>query len=444
MIFPNDDPTSEAVNALQEEVDKTAAINSSNVPLNTLIPFIEGHSWTVEYYAQVLGDTDEPQSQSLTLDPILQQYHLILGFEFRVSSPLDYTYSAETTSDTLVGTATIYPGTVVPTKYDMFLADIGDGHYGVFTLVNVTPLMVGMDRCYSVEYHMVVYQDQARVDDLTSKVIQTSTFDKDFLVAGQNPILTSESVTVKNDLEEYGKSLFALYKSQFISRNIKYVLVPGQEEIAYDHFLAKALDSFIDISTHKELTVLNWPSFNGSSEMSIDTVWDNLLDLTPVAEKHICKQMQLVDTWHFKSAPSFTNVFYTPLKRIIYPAEDIMDVDDDYTLPIAPTNYVIQPGSVGVIETLDAGTDPAIIYPTNDIYLVTTDDYYIFSQAFYDDDREAQSLLELVVTRMLADEAISPSDIRLLCGNAPKWGSLERFYYIPIVMMVIQYVIRRL
>lgn len=445
LVIDPDTPASVAPSEkVRDNAERTAIVDTTKTPLTQLLPMIEGQGWTVQYYSQILGATDEPEPQSLSLDPALQQYHLITDFEMRVTDQLSYEYDAETQSNRLVGSATIYPNVVVPNRGDMFMADIGDGKIGIFTLDSVTPLAYGMDRCYSVQYNLVTYQDDARVADLEEKTVQTSHFVRDYLISGKNPVLTNETMVTKTDLEEHGHRLFELFKNQFISRKHRYILMPKQELISFDSFVAGALQKYINVSQDSTLRRLNWPSIKSVPEMKVDTIWDCLLNGMPPSTMELCKKMQLVDTWTFKNTPTFSNIFYTPIRRLIYPAENPLDVDDDYEIERTVTGYSILAGTTGVVTDFNENDDPNYVGPKYDIALVTADDYYVFSQAFYDGTRDQQSLLELTVTQMLHREVINSDDVNTLCEKAEGWGSLEQFYYIPILLMAIDYVLRRL
>lgn len=83
-----------------------------------------------------------------------------------------------------------------------------------------------------------------------------------------------------------------------------------------------------------------------------------------------------------------------------------------------------------------------------DIHLVTIDDYYVFGRTFYlqqnDQYDPGMSKLECAVCQMLERNKVDKSLILYFCETYHSWGALERFYYVPILLILIRYVLRSL
>ena len=60
-------------------------VDTRYVPQSALLTHLEGSSWTVNYYSQVLGEDNAVEGQNVTREAIYQQYRLIKGFEFKVT-----------------------------------------------------------------------------------------------------------------------------------------------------------------------------------------------------------------------------------------------------------------------------------------------------------------------------------------------------------------------
>ena len=74
---------------------------------------------------------------------------------------------------------------------------------------------------------------------------------------------------------------------------------------------------------------------------------------------------------------------------------------------------------------------------------VTVDDYYVLSSAFYNNTGE-KSLLEVLVENYLQREANHPELVLKLIHNSWKLGSLQRFYYIPILLILATNIIKNI
>lgn len=100
----------------EEKKYDSSTVSSKRVPLANLLTSIEGYPWTTEYYHQVLGPDDAPQPLGLSVDPTLQQYHLIRDFEIRVTDPLSFDFNKERRSERLDGSGVVYPGLITPVR----------------------------------------------------------------------------------------------------------------------------------------------------------------------------------------------------------------------------------------------------------------------------------------------------------------------------------------
>ena len=67
---------------------------------------------------------------------------------------------------------------------------------------------------------------------------------------------------------------------------------------------------------------------------------------------------------------------------------------------------------------------------------MTVDDYYIFSEAFYKRIPGQLSKLESLVYDYIEKREIDFSVLHTLIIECTQWPLLERFYYIPILMLI--------
>jgi hypothetical protein len=69
---------------------------------------------------------------------------------------------------------------------------------------------------------------------------------------------------------------------------------------------------------------------------------------------------------------------------------------------------------------------------------------YVLSQAFYTRSGEGYSLLEKLLIDYLDFKIIASRDVLKLCDSSYEWGPVEKFYYFPLVLLLIRYNLRRL
>jgi hypothetical protein len=434
-------PAPEVEKLTKEKAYDSSTVSSKKVPLASLLSHVEGYPWSTQYYSQVLGEHDEPKPQGLSIDPTLQQYHLIRDFEIRVTEPLTYDFTKERRSNRLEGSGIIYPGLVVPCRGDMFIGDVGDGEAAIFTLLDVTPMSYLSEKCYEVSYRMTSQLTQDHTADLERKVVKTSHYVKDFLIHGRDPILSTDAVSRKQRLDNHGHHLLEMFNREFISPEHRYLTVPSQEHATFDAYVAAFMQRFINVSQHKLMREANWPEVHQLRDLRATTLWDLLLDQQPIDTRslgtRLSKRMAVVDTWAIRQSPYFGGLYYSAIKRLIWPNDRVGEKNlVTYELDES------QPRNVALDDTLNGVQVDLSDGPSDDqpvIHAVKADDYYVFSQAFYEHDVANLSWLEHLTLQMLAREPVATDVLVAVCDKAYGWGTLERFYYTPVLLMLIHY-----
>lgn len=460
-------PTMPAIPAVHEvEEYKSAVVETSRFPLKNLLAYAEGSKWTVDYYSQVLGKDDAPRVFSLETSPVMQQYHLIKSMELRVTSALEQTQDKENNAFNITGVSTVLPGTVIPNVGDVFLADFGDGREAFISVTEVETLSIMMDTGYTINYRVIALNDKSRVDNLNDKVIKTSVFRRELLSNGKNPVVIPSVSHTLDQINFHTQKLLVAWFSQFISKRHKLILVPEQQEPTYDFFLVKALTTFVGVWGNNALRGLTYPSLNEMLVYKTPSVWDVLLSGIQLDSNDIFKEVGVTGTSIVRNYPALMGIFYSPLKRLIYPKDNPYDVDDDHNVDTVPLIGDLQTltESLSITSALSnspLNADPEVDEETpdeeepvleetpelqekEDIYPVTVDSYYVFSEAFYTGNVEDQSKLEYFTTQMLNNKAINLGDILSLLLKSKDWGHLERFYYIPVLVILVGYVKRRM
>ena len=100
-------------------------VDTKEVDHSSLLTYVSGSSWTVNYYSQILGQDQVGVTQQVDQSGVYQQYKEIKNFELKVQSPLSQDQDPETKVFEVVGTSNLYPS-IVPNTGDMFIADVGD------------------------------------------------------------------------------------------------------------------------------------------------------------------------------------------------------------------------------------------------------------------------------------------------------------------------------
>jgi hypothetical protein len=420
-------------------------VDTRYTPSSALLTYIEGSSWTVNYYSQVLNSDNQVQGQQLDLEPIYQPYKLVKGFELKVTTPLTTSQNTESGSMQTTGAAHVYPF-LIPNVGDMFLADAGDGREAVFKVTVVERKSLFKETVHYIEYVLIDYATTERLTDFAAKTVSTVRFVREFLDYGQNPMLYEEEFLVAADLARLYHEVVKVYFNGYFSHEFKTLIAPKQPLPVYDHFLAKAVKTFFENTTAPQLSQMRILNADGDVALKTLTFWDALAERRKSLMPVISRRTGLMSTKTFMRDPMFESIYYSGIPFIVYPKDPTVTVGDDtrrVTKEMADQVLVDAPG---LPLDLDEGEEPPVPVVLNPplIHPVLVDNYYVLSRAFYRGIEAEMSVLESCVQDYLDNKAPDNPKLLSLLTDSYKWGGLERFYYVPIILMLVKASIRSL
>lgn len=421
-------------------------VDTRYIPNASLLSHVEGSSWTVNFYSQVLASDSALSGQNVTMNPIHQQYRLVKGMELKVSSSLNTSQDPVTKSLIIQGAANVYPF-IIPNEGDMFLADVGDGREGVFKITAVERKSVFKETIHAIEYILIDYSTDERRGDLNSKVVQTLQFIRDFMNYGQNPLLEEEDYAVLTELQGRYLEIAARYFRAFTSNEYKTLIIPGQDFPVYDHFLVNATMSFFTTYDAPEIRTVRRLNVDGDDLLKSVTIWDVIKNRDISMLKYCNRKAGLVSSRTFERDPMLEGIYHSGIRYVVYPKDPELLVD--YQLrprekPLALEDLKDSSSQVRQLSDLigDTAFEGLTLPDAPPIHKVLVDDYYVFSQDFYEDNNPGQSLLEICVRDYLTGKALNNKALLALCQTHQAWGGLERFYYLPILLILIRASIR--
>lgn len=426
---------------------RSIAVDSKIQPRNMLLTHVEGSRWIVDYYSQLVTPDTDVAAQELNRPEVYQQYIEILQFELKVTEPLSPSVDPESSEITYVGGATIYQIAMVPNVGDMFTADIGDGRLGLFTLTAVEQRSILRDTTYAIRYELTSYLDALQKDDLQRKVTKRTHYVRDFIAIGKSPILVnSEYVTYKSLLEWIAR-IPPMYFAEFFNHEFKTFVIPDQNVSTYDPFLTKFVSlvfSNVKFSEYMQLNVLNVDS---TDAQPVKTIWDALLERREHILDYASLKMEIQSTTSHYTRPRYAGITYSGIKLVVQPMG--MTKPFGTTMAQNPTpskprefqrpmelgqaiyDYMLE----GLLGELDGeGTPPP---PPPIIHPITVDAYYVLSEQFYLKQYAATSILEKLVVQYLDRKAMNHKALLQLCETSMTWGHVERFYYLPIIYVMV-------
>jgi hypothetical protein len=398
-------------------------------------------------YRLVINKDNALYSQDVGQTGVQQQYTKYKNFELRQQDSLSDDQDDVDKVFTVKGTALVHSG-LIPNEGDMFAGDVGDGRLGIFNITRSLRMGIMTDTVYQIEYSLV-YFSNVKPDsflDLESKVIDTFFYVKDRLDYNDSPFLTTEEYDFTLRLGNYYKEMSLNYFSWFFSKEFSAYIVPGQMTPTFDYFVYKALrvifrdDRFNILQKHQAINI--------DDDDLIDRGFDLfsvLLERSTDKFLFCDRTYGLVRTDTFSYEGASTNIRYTGIQSLVYPVSNEVRVDETHNRVVHSVLNVSLIPTPGTLDTVTQAKElTSFTFGTKTvplIKLITVDDKYIFSNDFYT-RTETLSLLESLVLTYIDGKTINPKALKVLLDNYRFWPRLERFYYIPILIILIQSILK--
>lgn len=383
----------------------------------SVITYIAGYQWTVYYYSQLIGRDEGLSVFSPNQLPVYQSYHLIKDFEIRLQSELSPNFDEKDGSMTMSGAATLYPS-VIPNNGDCFIADIGDGQAGLFTVTHAVQKTYFKQTTYEIQFELIRYMTKSIDDELASRVNKTSYFVKNRYLYGQDAIVISEDYNRINDLREANSLLISQWLQAFYSPEYSTLRVPVSPAVVYDPYVMRAVTTILE---QREHLILQQMRIYACNEKYIDSNID-LYKLLLSREKqmlpHIFKKAKWSTAKEGNWDPVLADFRYSRMSHLVEPLSLIENGDYEEAFYYSHGNAV------------ESHADPLnSVYTKGLIHPVHKDGYYVFSEAFYENRPGDMSELEAMVHRFLREEMINPAKLMEMHTDYPTWSRLDRFYY---------------
>lgn len=434
------------ISKIAEPESKSIVVDTKYTPLSSLITFVTGSSWTVDYFSQLLDKDNDLRGQDVGQSSVYQQYTRIKGMELKVTSSLSQNQNNEDKRMVVSGSSTVYPF-IIPNEGDMFAADVGDGKEGIFRIKNTEKKSFLKESTYVIEYEFVYYsqEEKSRRDDLDTKSIRTLYYVKDFLLHGQNPLLVEEDFYAIEQLQSKFQEISRNYLNWFYNAEYSTLIVPGQSFAVYDHYLTQAVLAVISTRDAPQIKYIRRLNIDGDKYLKQPQLWSALVERDKSLLGLANTVMGLTNVKLFANNPMLEGICYSGIKYIVYPSvPDITlnNTNDVAPKPVIDTNLVSVTSrhtnlSNLVIEPVITKLTPPIINRVNN------NDGYVLSKAFYE-STNTRSVLEIMVDDYINNKAISPTSLLRLTNDYKNWGGLERFYYCVIVLILIKSIIKNI
>lgn len=418
----------------------SVVVDKKQAGTNNLLTYISGSKWEVDFYGAIVTKNTDLSDLDPGRDPLYQQYYCVHDLVLKVSSALSNSYSQETGTDTVSGTALI-PGFMTPNAGDLFIADSA-GRKAIFRITEVDTATFNEDRVYEITYGMLGYVDtqQTLMASLKEKTHREYYYSYQRQISGQTPLLLKEEQESITKLYQLRHSMLVYFFDSFYSRQNGTLILPGQTDKIVDAYLTSFVLETVEQGPWLNLIRIQQPTSNSDPYLELPTIWTVLLNRDSSLLSYVIRSMGVLDKTAFNGQlTSGYTARYQNFDAMIYPSsEDELIKKNGYgvikrTVPftgLRPSSRTMDINAV--LTKLNAGES---IRPTT--HPVTIDDTYVLSSNFYGSTLH-MSILESCVSKYVNKEKQNISDLVTVSEEFRKWGAMEQFYYIPVLAVLIR------
>jgi hypothetical protein len=316
--------------------------------------------------------------------------------------------------------------------------DAGNGRVAIMQVNNSQRMTAVDDSVYQIDFTRMYYATDARYADLEKKVIQTYEYLKDFANFGKEAVVTQTEFADLKALSTIQYELVDDYLRNYANRDSKLLVVPGQFIPTHDAFTAHAFRSLVNVRRHPSIENLRFVKDGVTNTSEQPTLWDVLMERRKELLVGCRSQSHALMASAFPQRPILRSMRFCGADQLVFPALPGSNPDNLFvgSTPWAPEAVAPVAGPAAMLARKGAPNPAAATMPP--LHPVCMDGYYILSSAFYTNDAAQQSLLEKLVWDYLENESISARDVHYLVSNHRAWSAVDRYFYVPIVLVLIQ------
>ena len=414
--------TTEYQPKITDRPERTAVVDTGYIDASRFVTHISGGVMPGVFYHQVLAQDDTLRPQALDANPTQQQYHCYRDYMVRVTSPIVPSIQDQDSREfPLTFEADMYH-MIRPNDGDMWVADIGGGHTGIFTITSTELLSYTKQAVTRAEFKIVAYDDLERLEDLERKSIRTYYYDESLLDCYSSPFLSEDAKTKYDTCNTLYRDLKHHYLNTYWDSRLQGYRVPTDPTTTlYDPLHA-------DYCRYIGLEDVGKPATEyaiGALDLStVKSIWWLLKDQPIESLPLVTSKVKPVTANSFKVHYRMRNIAYSLYNVVLYPIANKPFKDYDETM-MRETSVIYGP------------------QPSDTLYPQVTNTSYVLSEAFYTQDAAKFTLLELAVSSMLKKQPVAASQILELTKAVYGLSYTQQFYYIPILLTLVDYVRRR-
>lgn len=422
---------------------KGTVYDNNQVPVTSLLSYVEGTPWELEdYFRAVLGAHNDIKELDPGLSQEFQSYSLIKNLEVRLDDELSSSTDQTSHMTRVTGSALVY-GFIKPNVNDYFIAKTGYNRSMLFRITEVDRLTWRRESVMRIQFTSVDYTDrvQTDVENLHNKVTSKYFFDRERLMEGLAPYLKEEDYKLVTDLRRARERIGISFLRDFGNSSAQTLTLPAQTDRVYDKFLTDFVTRTFGYFEFPQMLHIKQLPDTGELYLSQPQFWSAVLEADPDQIRFGNQRMNTVSTKSFFLNSYIKTMYSARMDRIVYPVqpdESIHTVDHEEvktSLRGTPIATESAPNAAfAAIPRWESATGAIDAYP-----LISVDDYYVMTEAFYKEDRAAMTLIEIMTWDYLERKTIDAKQLSFMINIYSRMPRLEQFYFGPLLLCLMRF-----
>ena len=415
----NQDGVKEKTNIVTSP-ERTTVTDMERTPKSYLLPVVEGSSWPTErWYRSLKGKNDPKVLFDPKVDNPSQQFDCVRNLELRVTSPLERSQDSTNKTYSLVGSATVV-NSVPVNEGDFFTASIGDGRFGLFTIITSNRPSNNKLSTYTVDYGMLYEVTPFHREVLDRCTLRTYYYIKERAYTGSDTLLTEKEYRAYLELGERISSIEETYVKRFYNTDAQTLLYPNETwGYAYDVFLTLFVKAIGLRQVGKDIRIYPHQRTNVKD---VETLFSLIVKQDPLFLQDVNRENKPFQTRSFRTlqvsnSVGWSKIFVTRFFQADMPLNQQLGNWAPFT-PFDPT-----------LVTLN-GVEVPLFNPV-------TYTPYILSEAFY--NGSFTSVLEYALHLYMNKQPLDSSIAAQLGAAVHKLPRDSQFYYVPLVYVLLKY-----
>lgn len=430
------DPTFEIKIAPDEY--KHAIVDTKEIPIDSLVVHIEGMPIKVDYYSQVLGKDDELQDYNDTYSGPDQQYQLIKNVEMKLQAPLSSSFDDNENRVTITGNALTYPG-LKPNMGDVLILDVGDGRAGMFTVSEVGQKSIYKNTIYEISFMLKDILTNTLEKKLNDNVVSTNYFNKDFLLYGQNPVISSAAFQARQLIETGIKETLGSWVVEFFSYDIQTMRVPTATGVVYDPFITNLVVNAFGTNGHPALAQVQLYGIGSNVLDGYLDIWSAIIRGEKYILKAAFKEYRLIPVGLFRSNVYLRSIKYSGITHVLMPHISNPSSKDPLDVLKYTSGLLLTDSGRLTQEMVDKRTELRIEAPR-----LSGSESYLMSRGAYKLDGSPLTRFEQEMMNYFTDIPVNHHTILDYVNNRDLLTPLERFYLMPACLLMLIHCLRSL